>query len=287
MKSTASVFLAAFVAASAGWAGFVLAPQIQLGHLALAKPTGGESLYPVARPGLAAQGAEVYRSLGCVHCHSQQVRQEGAYCEVLITDLGTNRSALEAIIRKLKPETPATTEVQLGLVARAKDVPAADPLAAELKKGGAKVEVRVVPTGPDIARGWGKRQSIAQDYLYDYPVLMGTRRSGPDLSNVGAGKPLDWQLVHLYAPRAVVPNSSMPPYRFLFRTQPIAGRKSPDALNLPPAFAPPEGFEVVPTEAGRALGAYLASLRTDAPFFEAPFTLAQAVAESVTNSIAK
>jgi hypothetical protein len=48
-----------------------------------------------------------------------------------------------------------------------------------------------------------------------------------------------------------------------------------DALNLPKEFAPPAGYEVVPTPEAKHLAAYLLSLRTDAPLYEAPFTPTQ------------
>lgn len=286
MKSTSTIFLAAFIAASASWAGFVLAPQIQLGDLAQSKPTGSDTLYPTARPGLAAQGAEVYRSLGCVHCHTQQVRQEGAYCEVVLTKLGTNLPSVQAVLAKFGTSSSKESP-QLGVIARVADVPAGEPLKAALKKAGATAELHTIATGTDIARGWGFRQSIAQDYLYDQPVQLGARRNGPDLSNIGAGKPSDWQLVHLFQPKAVVKDSTMPPYPFLFQIRKQGAARSPEALNLPAGFAPASDMEVVPTEAGRALVAYLASLRKDAPFFEAPFTLAQTGTEVSTNSAAK
>src|SRR5438093_13621781 len=100
MKSSALVFLAAFLALSASWGGFVLAPQIQLGRAAQTKPLGSDSLYPSARPGLAAQGAQVYRSLGCVYCHSQQVGQEAIHCEVFLTEAGTNTAATTAALAR-------------------------------------------------------------------------------------------------------------------------------------------------------------------------------------------
>ena len=77
MKSSSIIFLAAFIALSASWGGFVLVPQLQLGRADQAKTVPAEDKYPIARPGLAQQGAEVYRSLGCVYCHSQQVGQTG------------------------------------------------------------------------------------------------------------------------------------------------------------------------------------------------------------------
>ncbi len=120
---------------------------------------------------------------------------------------------------------------------------------------------------------WGLRQSVAADYLYDYPVQLGSLRAGPDLANVGARLPdLNWQLVHLYAPQSVVKNSAMPPFRFLFEVRKIGDAPSPDALKFPQGFAPPAGSEVVPTLEAKQLAAYLLSLKADAPLYEAPFT---------------
>ncbi len=63
---------------------------------------------------------------------------------------------------------------------------------------------------PDDKRGWG-RASVAGDYYYDHPHLLGTMRTGPDLFNIGARQPsADWHLGHLYQPRAYVVQSSMP-----------------------------------------------------------------------------
>src|SRR4051812_4890827 len=40
-------------------------------------------------------------------------------------------------------------------------------------------------TRSDIDRNWGKRPSVARDYLRDKVAFLGTSRIGPDLSNVG------------------------------------------------------------------------------------------------------
>ena len=42
--------------------------------------------------------------------------------------------------------------------------------------------------GPDAKRGWG-RASVAGDYIYDRPHLMGSMRTGPDLFNIGVRQP--------------------------------------------------------------------------------------------------
>lgn len=111
---------------------------------------------------------------------------------------------------------------------------------------------------PDGRRGWG-RPSVAADYFYDRPHLLGTMRTGPDLLNIGARQPSeDWHLGHLYQPRAYVAESTMPAYPFLFEVKAKA-EPGDKVVRLPPAFAPRHGVLVATPEA-RELVAYLKSL---------------------------
>ncbi len=48
------------------------------------------------------------------------------------------------------------------------------------------------------------------------PVLIGNRRQGPDLSNVGLRKTREWHKLHLINPPLVSPGSRMPSYAHLF-----------------------------------------------------------------------
>jgi cytochrome c oxidase cbb3-type subunit 2 len=49
------------------------------------------------------------------------------------------------------------------------------------------------------------------------PEILGTERTGPDLSDIAARQPSDvWQYMHLYQPRSVVPQSIMPAFPWLF-----------------------------------------------------------------------
>ena len=64
----------------------------------------------------------------------------------------------------------------------------------------------------------------------EYPQMWGTRRVGPDLAREAGKRPDDWQLVHLYDPRYIVPNSVMPSYPWLFQGSP--DRPSKDAQDL-------------------------------------------------------
>jgi cytochrome c oxidase cbb3-type subunit 2 len=130
--------------------------------------------------------------------------------------------------------------------------------------------VRPRELGPDIFHGWGVRRSVAEDYLFDQPVLLGSQRVGPDLANYGRRSDINGILMRLYDPRSLVPGSVMPSYRFLFTTRKIEGARSPDALVLPDQFAPEPGYEVVPGSEARALAAYLLNLRQDGYLFEAP-----------------
>src|SRR5690606_23700028 len=90
---------------------------------------------------------------------------------------------------------------------------------------------------PDFQRGWG-RAPVAGDYYYDTPHLLGTMRTGPDLFNIGARQPsVDWNLGHLYNPRAYVPGSNMPSFPFMFKLKDKA-EPGDKVVNLPPSFAP-------------------------------------------------
>ncbi|MCB1665021.1 MAG: cbb3-type cytochrome c oxidase subunit I [Pseudomonadales bacterium] len=58
--------------------------------------------------------------------------------------------------------------------------------------------------------------TLAWEGRLEYPHMLGTRRIGPDLSRAGGTRSADWHYAHLFAPRAVVPQSIMPGYPQLF-----------------------------------------------------------------------
>lgn len=278
MKFGPLVFLAAFFALSASWYGFVLAPQIQLGRAVQETNSVVKGdLYPEERPGIARQGLQVYRAEGCADCHSQQVQQSGTLVDVLLTDAGKDSNGLANVINKELGTQFNGVGVAAGLprpVLRNATMEDAVALSALIKNAGAKSQMNLVPIGSDIERGWGTRRTVADDFLYDYPVMLGSQRVGPDLANVGARLPdLNWQLMHLYAPASEAKDSPMPAYRFLFEVKKIGQQASPDALRLPKEFAPREGFEIVPKPEAKALVSYLVSLRAETPLYEAPLTL--------------
>jgi len=197
MNKYLSIFAGALGTVAFAFLVLVFVPRLQLSGVA-APP----ALAPWADSTLA--GRHAYVSLGCLYCHSQQVRPPGY--------------------------------------------------------------------GSDQARGWG-RASFPEDYVYDRPHQLGTMRTGPDLMNIGVRQPSrDWQLAHLFQPRAVRPGSLMPSFPFLFRAKGRA-EMGDEIVSLPPGVGPP-GKVVVASEEARALVSYLVSMKHDYPAGPAAATAA-------------
>lgn len=234
MKSLPLLFLGIFFTLAFSWVGIVLTNQLQMKALVPATPevtnaqqepiggptyedpvTGermlglnaeGFTANPLPLVGEAQRGKLVYEQMGCLYCHTQQVRRQGF--------------------------------------------------------------------GADFERGWGDRQSVARDYIMTERVMLGTMRTGPDLANVGLRYSELWQYQHLYNPVITSKGSTMPPFAFLFEVRPISELRgpSPDAIEIPEAFHPGEGLEVVPTQRAKDLVAYLMNLRQDYELPEIKFT---------------
>lgn len=176
---------------TAVFAFFVLAwvPQRQLSAV-----VPMDQLRPYTAEQLAGRG--VYVSMGCVYCHTQQVRDPGY--------------------------------------------------------------------GTDHLRGWG-RASYPEDYRYDTPHLLGTMRTGPDLTNIGVRQPSrNWHHAHLFQPRALVAGSLMPSFPFLYEDKAAAGAGD-EVVTLPPEHALPEGRVLVARADAQRLVDYLVSLNRNYP----------------------
>lgn len=209
MKNGPLFFLGVFGALTLSWGAIVLGSHGQLGALtAYYDDTEGES-FPQRTSGIAAQGERVYADLGCVACHTQQVRRPGF--------------------------------------------------------------------GSDQARGWGDRQSVARDYIYQFRPQLGALRVGPDLANFGGRKPAPPDQEDLLK-LLYTGSTSHPSYAFLFDARPIHGERSALALNLPADFAPAAGEQIIPSQRARALVAYLLSLKQGYEYPEARPTPAPAAA---------
>lgn len=196
MKNGPLFLIGIFAAFTISWGAMVLGPHAQLGALTPYYDDGEGNAFPLRRSGIATQGAQVYRDLGCAACHTEQVR---------------------------RPDF-----------------------------------------GSDKARGWGDRQSVARDYVFETRPQLGALRYGPDLSNLAVRKPSapDAQdlLKLLYTGSATHPG-----YAFLFDTRKVVGQVSDEALNVPTA----PGYEVVPSHRAESLVAYLLSLQNGYEYPEA------------------
>jgi len=206
------------------WLAFVVGANLQFGDLSPeaeyfedngSRPTDAE-LFPKDMPGLAKQGAEEYLALGCVSCHTQQVR------------LFTNKDA----------------------------------------EGN-----KIVEAGIDIQRGWGKRASMARDYILQDHVMLGNTRIGPDLANFGLNEYDNaWLHQHLFEPQSLVPDSICPPSPFLYDIS----QKPKDGTI---AVSPPAGSSgdenktryVIPSIRANRIVAYLRALKQDYELPESPF----------------
>jgi hypothetical protein len=198
------------------------------------------------------------------------VRQEGTEWRLALNKPGTNQAGVVQALARLMPNLPAPDTEKL--VASLPKTVLIDTVKARvdaaqkvLTDAGAEAGVQIVPLGPEVARGWGTRLSVAHDYLYDTPLMLGETRLGPDLTAVGLRRPDKmWHLTHLYDPKLQVSGSIMPRYPFLFEKRKRGSVPSPDAL-------PINGDEeIIPSEKAEALVAYLLSLRAQLPLFEAP-----------------
>lgn len=124
----------------------------------------------------------------------------------------------------------------------------------------------------EMDKPFGSRPGMASDYAnihrtsfwQNTATLMGTERTGPDLIDVGNRQPsLDWNLIHLYNPRAVVAQSIMPSYSWLFelKDNPAQGDV---VVNVPPDFMKNTGGKkIVASKEALQLVAYLQSLKQE------------------------
>lgn len=199
MNRAVAIYCGVLITVIASMFGLSVLPDLQLRTLPTLADDDG-ILHPTEPVGQIGQGRAVFIDLGCIYCHSQQVRPEGF--------------------------------------------------------------------GADLERGWGTRRSVARDYIFDAPPLLGTMRTGPDLANIGMRQPSEhWHYTHLYDPTLTSPGSIMPKFPFLFKTLSLEEAQvigtgltlRTDAIELPDDGSGIPRY-IVPTERAAALVSYLRSL---------------------------
>ncbi len=218
----------------APWCGLILASNVQFGNLqpGMSSPDDvGGPLYPQAKGGLAEQGREVYMEMGCVYCHTQQVRPASA--ELLELQTIKTKEGTQTKEVFLSPDI-ARQWAKRGTVAR-------DYIFQDRPLLG------FVRNGPDLT-DVGSRSISAPDSDWLYVHLYDAQALRP-----GTMMP---PFRFLFTVQPVV------------NGQPSANAlKLPDSE----AIRPPAGYEVVPSARAKALVAYLRSLKLDYELEEAKF----------------
>jgi cytochrome c oxidase cbb3-type subunit II len=124
----------------------------------------------------------------------------------------------------------------------------------------------------EMDKVWGNRPSLASDYYFSKtrmdlwrqsPSLLGSERTGPDLTSAGQRQPgKEWHLLHLFNPRIVVKESIMPSYPWLFEYKEESAVRDTDVrVAVPKEFLNKPGLAVVATGKALSLVAYLQSLK--------------------------
>lgn len=157
---------------------------------------------------------------------------------------------------------------------RNEPLPSSEPLTTEQKRGLAVYveegcvschtqQVRPVKVDQDLGRPSvpGDFARLGPENAFEQtPGVLGSKRTGPDLTNIGKRQPSKtWHLLHLYQPRAVVEESIMPAFPWLFKITEDPVDSAP-VVQVPEPYGPEKG-EVVATERAENLVAYLQSLK--------------------------
>ena len=301
MKGIGALFLGIFGTFAFSWAGLVLIPNYQIGHLDPQMDEDGNDPYPAPKSGMADRGRRIYAANGCAYCHSQQMRADYAGSDLERTrdadpkkpKWGERRSAPrdylfehpvllgkarlgpdlanigkaapveeESAAPAASPAAPATSQTS----STASATPAASPGVSPAKA--------VAATSPATAATSPAAPASAAPAASASPAGTIVAANGPPPYTAA------WHHRHLYSPRSVASDSNMPAYRFLYEKRRISGERAADAVNLGEGDTMPEGWEVVPTYDARCLVAYLMSLDQSHALNELKATAAAAPAPS-------
>lgn len=282
MKGIGALFLGIFGTFAFSWAGLVLIPNYQIGHLDPQVDEDGNDPYPAPKSGMADRGRRIYAANGCVYCHSQQVRADYAASDLERTrdvdpkkpKWAERRSAPRDYLFE-RPVMLGKTRLGPDLANIGKSAPSEDESAAPAATPAAPTTPQTSPAA-NAAAAASPAISPAKTAATTSPApasaspaatasptpAANANTADTTVAANGAPPPYTaaWHHRHLYSPRSVVSDSNMPAYHFLYEKRRISGERAADALKLSEGDAVPEGWEVVPTYEARCLVAYLMSL---------------------------
>jgi mono/diheme cytochrome c family protein len=127
------------------------------------------------------------------------------------------------VLSDMKRWRPALGVVVLGMVAmvfqKRADATVGDAVGRGrqiyLSEGCIHCHSQYIRPGSLDEQNWGPVRDV-KEVLAGQPVLIGNRRQGPDLSNVGARRSEKWLKLHFINPQAFAPGSVMPSYAHLY-----------------------------------------------------------------------
>jgi cbb3-type cytochrome oxidase cytochrome c subunit len=301
MKGIGALFLGIFGTFAFSWAGLVLIPNYQVGHLDPQVDEEGNDPYPAPKSGMADRGRRIYAANGCAYCHSQQMRADYAGSDLDRTrdqdpekkkKWGERRSAPRdylferpVLLGKMRLGPDLANIGKAAPVEEENAAPAASPAApttppaSPAPNASPAASPGVSPTKAVAATSPAAAAASPAATVSPSPAASA---STPATTVAANGTPAPytaaWHHRHLYSPRTVVSDSNMPAYHFLYEKRRISGERAADALKLAEADAVPEGWEVVPTYEARCLVAYLMSLDQSHALNELKMTAAAAPA---------
>ncbi|MFL6528828.1 MAG: cbb3-type cytochrome c oxidase subunit II [Chthoniobacterales bacterium] len=322
MKGLVPLLLGIFGTFAFSWAGLILIPNAQIGHLNPQMDEDGGDVYPAPRSGMAERGRKIYMANGCVYCHSQQVRPDYAASDI-DRKWGERRSAPRdyifdrpVLLGKMRvgpdlanvgkrapaqdeaapapgatdaktaapaapggaPANPAATPASAPAGPTASPAPATAAASAPPPSGPSPASAPAAPSGSPArataaasappAPGASPAAPVNAPAGAASPVpATGAQTAAaanpPTTNEVGHG-PLQysagWHHQHLYDPRSLVPESTMPSFRFLYEKRQVSGEKAADAVNLTGPTGAASEYEIVPSYDAKCLVAYLMSL---------------------------
>lgn len=121
----------------------------------------------------------------------------------------------------------------------------------------------------EMDKVFGSRPNVPADYAGNQRTdvwrntanLLGSERTGPDLTNIGERQPSkDWHLLHLYQPRSVVEQSIMPAFQWLFEEKEYLDKGDVE-VKVPEKYLAHKFKKIVASKEALQLVAYLQSLK--------------------------
>jgi cytochrome c oxidase cbb3-type subunit 2 len=279
MKGLAPLVLGIFGTFAFSWVGLTVIPNIQIGHLSPQSDEEGTDIYPMPPSGMVVRGRHVFAANGCVYCHSTQMRADYA-----ANDLERDRDYAQKIPWGVRRSAPRDyifdRPVMLGKDRMGPDL-ANMGKAAPAEDEGAATPASPPPAGSPAAGAVpASSPAAAPAAASASPAAFPTKESHQAYTAA-------WHHRHLYSPRSINIDSTMPAYRFLYEKHPIGSEPSADALDFTGSDAPPPGWEVVPTFEAQCLVAYLMSLDQSHPLAEVKSAPASAAAPAASPAAKK